>query len=382
MAITRATSNVIAQNAAMQNIADGTCGGLSFRNKIINGDMRIDQRRSNTPDTTGNAYVADRWACFSTLTNTFTIQCLSADGPAGFTSSARVLLNSTRAPGASDIYGIVQKIETQNLYSLQYGTAAAKPVTISFWVKSSVTGTYGARIAYSPTLSPFAATYAYTYNINQANTWEYKTITIPGNTTFRLVDNPVGVGLDVLWNLGSGSSRSTSTPNQWLSNDFHTVNETVSFVTRSPGATWQITGVQLEEGPVATPFEQRPIGIELALCQRYYEKSYAMDVAPRTITNGGAVIQRFGYVDSVNGEYYTVTFKTEKRTSSPAISLISRTNGALGFWTDGSSVGLPNITAQVSPTSFTNSKSFSVNIRFISSAFTSVEGHWTADAEL
>lgn len=310
MSLTKATSRVLEQNTAMQNIAEGTCGGLNFRNKIINGDMRIDQRRSNTPDATGNAYVADRWACFSTLTNTFTVQCLSADGPAGFTSSARVLLNSTRSPGAGDIYGIVQRIEAQNLYSLQYGTANAKSVTISFWVKSSVTGTYGARIAYNPSTGPVAATYAYTYTINQANTWEYKTITIPGNTTSSLVSNPVGIGLDVLWNLGTGSSRSTNTPNQWLTNDFHTVNGTVSFVTQSPGATWQITGVQLEEGPVATPFEQRPIGLELSLCQRYYEKSthyeYPLFPAPGATYAGN----------------YPVTYKATKRTG-PTVTITS-----------------------------------------------------------
>ena len=254
-------------------IASGTIAGsssLNFRNKIINGDMRIDQRRNGAADTGGNTFGADRFAAFNSVGFTFTTQRLSADGPGPIVTCIRCTLNNTRTPAAGDVYGLVQRIEVQNLYDLEYGTVNARPTTLSFWIKASTTGTYSGRVGYGP--DGGITNYVYTYTVNQPNTWEYKTVTIPGQTTQALLSDPTSIGLDVLWNLGAGTTRRTPTTNQWISGDFHSATGTVSFVELSPGATWQITGVQLEVGTVATPFEQRPIGLELSLCQRYYWK--------------------------------------------------------------------------------------------------------------
>jgi hypothetical protein len=301
-------------------------GNFAFRNKIINGDFRIDQRLALSVDNTNAAikWVGDRWFAGFTAVNTFNTQCLSSDAPVGFRNSARVTLATQRTPAANDLYCFVQRIETQNLYNLNYGTASAKPITISFWVKSSIIGTYSARVAYSNDTTP-ALSYVYTYTINQANTWEFKIVTIPGNTTQGFYIAPNSIGFDVLWNLGTGSTRSTASTNQWLAGDFHTANSTISFVNQTAGATWQIAGVQLEEGSYATPFEQRPIGTELALCQRYFQ------YYPGNWTNAG-------YTTSGTAQVITTPLPVPMRTS-PVINFtpLNVVNATLAYFDDGGS---------------------------------------------
>lgn len=246
-------------------MVDHNIGSYCFRNKIINGDMRIDQRNAGALiNLTGNGFVADRWVLGQSVASTYTVQQVS-DAPAGFINSARITLTTTRSPAAGDIYCLLQRIEGQNMYDLAWGTSAAKTVTVSFWVKMSTTGTYSARFG-------GGQSYVFTFTVNQSNTWEYKAITVPGSIAGTwATDNTTGI--DFLFSLGTGSTRRTPTPNQWLNGDFHGTTDSINFVTLAPGATFQITGVQLEVGPTATPFEYRPIGTELALCQRYYYRS-------------------------------------------------------------------------------------------------------------
>lgn len=362
-------------------------GNFAFRNKIINGDFRIDQRLALSVDNTNAAikWVGDRWFAGFTAVNTFNTQCLLSDAPVGFRNSARVTLATKRTPAANDLYCFVQRIETQNLYNLNYGTASAKPITISFWVKSSIIGTYSARVLYSNDTTP-ALSYVYTYTINQANTWEFKIVTIPGNTTQGFYIAPNSIGFDVLWNLGTGSTRSTASTNQWLAGDFHTANSTISFVNQTAGATWQIAGVQLEEGSFATPFEQRPIGTELALCQRYYEKSYPVDVAPGAVNDYRGSTYELQAVYTTNlfsGALLKATFKQTKRTPAPTITVYNPNNGTanqLSIWSNGTTwnrnVAISTPTADHTRALIWPTAGTTVNSGYICIA------HWTVDAEL
>jgi len=337
MSITRVTNRVLANNSvgtaqlsagAVPTKLTSEIGALAFRNKIINGDFRIDQRNGfaiNNSPTDTIKWAGDRWFTGFTLTNTFNTQCLSSDAPTGFRNSARVTLVTQRTPVPLDVFCFVQRVETQNLYSLNYGTAAARPVTLSFWVKSSITGTYGARILFSNDANPSGFTYVYTYTVNQANAWEFKTVTIPGNTSQGFYTAPNSIGFDVLWNLGTGSTRSTASTNQWVTGDFHTANGTVSFVNQTAGATWQIAGVQLEEGPVATPFEQRPIGLELSLCQRYYESGEHNNSAFGSFGGGANYVTNEIWAD----------FKVSKRAAPSVTFSYAEGYNLAGVWNPG-----------------------------------------------
>jgi hypothetical protein len=241
-----------------------------FRNRIINGDMRIDQRNAGASVSlsTTTQFPVDRFAAFKgTAAATVTAQ-QSTVAPTGFTNSLLFTASTGAAPAAGDINGTWQVIEGFNVADLGWGTANAQSVTLSFWVRSSVTGTY----AFSLNNSAVNRLYVATYTITAANTWEYKTITIAGDTSGTwLTDN--GRGVQIVWDLGYGSDFNGSA-GAWGSSVIRRTSGSVQLIATT-GATWYITGVQLEVGSVATPFERRPFGTELALCQRYYYKEPA-----------------------------------------------------------------------------------------------------------
>jgi hypothetical protein len=231
--------------------------------------MVISQRNGTSSfavNETANLYSLDRWCTRGETTDgAYTVQQV-ADAPAGFVNSQRITVTTADASiGATQLYRIFQPIEGFNVSDLGFGTASASPVTLSFWVKSSVTGTFSGSL----NNSGFSRAYPYTYTISSANTWEYKTVTITGDTTGTwLRDN--GVGLQVSFALGCGADR-VGTAGAWNSNiNFGATGATNLISTLN--ATWQITGVQLERGTQATSFEYRQYGTELALCQRYYVK--------------------------------------------------------------------------------------------------------------
>lgn len=237
------------------------------RNKIINGDMRIDQRgagSSFSPNANG-IYTLDRWlAGRSSLGESVTI-IRSTNAPYGFTNSL-LWTTVSASPTLTGIErGIVQqRIEGYNMSDLSWGTPGAVPITLSFWVRSSSVGTFGGNIRNGL----FNRSYIFTYSVTNSNTWEYKTIIIPGDTTGTwYTDNQEG--MRVSFSMGAGPTYTTSTVNSWISGDFQNTTGTVSIVTTA-GATWQITGVQVEPGTFPTPFERRSYGQELVLCQRYY----------------------------------------------------------------------------------------------------------------
>jgi hypothetical protein len=221
----------------------------------------------------------DRWqAALSSATTFFSWQ-QSSTAPTGFTKSLLATSLGANTPSAGQIYALQHKIEGFNTADLAWGTASAKTVTLSFWVRASVTGTYGIIIANSNITRAYPAT----YTISAANTWEQKTITIAGDTSGTwLTDNSIGIRM--MFNLGTGSTNSIASGSGWVTSAgaAWSVSGTTN-ISATSGATWYVTGVQLEQNTSATPFERRLYGQELVNCQRYYyihvkgtEKVYAL----------------------------------------------------------------------------------------------------------
>jgi hypothetical protein len=238
-----------------------------FRNRIINGDMRIDQRNAGAAVTVNaNAFFfdVDRFAFIGQASDgVFTAQQLSAGSPSGFTNYMRATVTTADTSlGSDQFYNLFQNIEGFNVADFGLGSSAAQTFTLSFWVRSSLTGTFGGSFRNSA----LNRVYPFTYTINSANTWEYKTLTIAGDTSGTWVTNN-GIGLRISWSLGAGTNRKAAA-GSWQALNVSGANGETAWISTA-GATWDITGVQLEKGTVATPFERRPFGMELALCQRY-----------------------------------------------------------------------------------------------------------------
>ena len=237
------------------------------KNRLINGDMRISQRNGTSSVTpVDGQYTLDRWLTIVTQTSKLSIQqnAGSVTPPTGFTNYLGVTSLSAYSITASDFFTVRQYIEGFNTADLAYGTANAQTVTLSFWVRSSLTGTFGGVIFNSAA----NRTYVFSYTISAANTWEQKTITITGDTTGTWLTNN-GTGLAVDFTLASGSNF-TRSAGSWSTSGF-AVTGTTSVVGTN-GATWYVTGTQLEIGTTATPFERRLYNQDLANCQRYYYK--------------------------------------------------------------------------------------------------------------
>jgi hypothetical protein len=248
--------------------ANAVTPSVNMKNRIINGAMVIDQRNAGASVTINSAawtYVTDRF-CFlgQSSDGVFTAQ-QSSTAPAGFNNSLLVTVTTADASiGANQIYTLRHTIEGFNTADLNWGTANAKTVTLSFWVRSSLTGTFGGALNNEGTRS-----YPFTYSISAANTWEYKTITITGDTsgTWGTTNSN---GVRITWGLGVGTTYS-GTAGAWAGSEFFSATGATSVVGTN-GATFYITGVQLEVGSTATSFDYRPYGTELVLCQRYFNR--------------------------------------------------------------------------------------------------------------
>ncbi len=243
-----------------------TQNSLGLRNLIINGDMNIDQRNAGaSATTTSNVYTVDRFQLYAAdVTNAQTYQQVT-DAPAGFNKSLKITNSSTaQAAGSAALYTPRQRIEGYNTAHLNWGTSDAQTVTVSFWVKASVTGTY----PFAINNGSFNRSFVSNYTISSANTWEYKTVTVAGDTSGTWNVNNSS-GMIVMFSLDTNSSYETSTVDAWQTGSFRATSSNVHFLANA-SATWQITGVQLETGTEATPFEHRPYDMELARCQRYF----------------------------------------------------------------------------------------------------------------
>jgi hypothetical protein len=246
---------------------DTTAQYYGFKSRIINGAMVIDQRNAGASVTPGAAtvtYTLDRFAAFGTQASKFSVQqnAGSVTPPAGFRNYLGVTSLSAYSVGASEAFWIRQPVEGFNIADFGWGTANAVTVTLSFWVRSSLTGTFGGSIV--DNFTPYS--YPFSYAISAANTWEQKTVTIVGPTSGSFPTNNTA-GFYMIFGLGVGSTLS-GTAGSWASANYSSATGATSVVGTN-GATFYITGVQLEKGSTATSFDYRPYGTELQLCQRY-----------------------------------------------------------------------------------------------------------------
>jgi hypothetical protein len=250
---------------------DSVAQYYSFKNRIINGAMVIDQRNNGASvNMSSGAYPVDRWVAFEDTDGTMTAQ-RSSVAPAGFINSVLITTTSADSSLAAAQYArIFQSVEGLNVADLAWGTASAATVTLSFWVQSSLTGTFGGSV-YN---SAFNRSYPFSYTISAANTWEQKTVTIPGDTTGTWLTTN-GIGLGINFGLGTGSTFS-GTAGAWAGSGLLSATGATSVVGTS-GATFYITGVQLEKGVTATSFDYRPYTTELQLCQRYYYRTAGLN---------------------------------------------------------------------------------------------------------
>jgi hypothetical protein len=286
---------------AIDSISNNQGSPFGFKNRIINGAMVIDPRNAAASlNPADQAYSLDRWKCRRSQASKYTIQqnAGSVTPPAGFTNYLGVTSSSAYSVGASDFFAVQQLIEGYNLADLGWGTSTAQTVTLSFWIRSSLTGTFGGALNNGAEIRA----YGFTYTINSANTWEYKTITIAGDTTGTWLTTN-GIGLYVNFNLGTGSLYGIATNGSWTAGSTQfTPSGTVSVVGTNT-ATWYVTGVQLEKGTQATAFDFRDYGNELRMCQRYYEQ-----------------VAGFSGFFSNNSAHLRANLKVPKRTQSAAIS--------------------------------------------------------------
>lgn len=252
------------------------------KNMIINGACMINQRFKSGTYTLSqdNYYPVDRFRSWASGGGQFTIQ-RSDNAPPGFKNSLMLtVLAEDSSITAGDYYTVQQRVEGYNFSHLNWGTSDAKPITLSFWVRATVTGKYG--ISFFPNGQSY--NYVTHYNINNFDAWEYKTITIPGATSGTWLTND-SIGFGIWWDFGSGTLYETSTTETWGQNGKFWPTGSKQMIATN-GATFRMTGVQLEVGKNATEFEHRSYGEELALCQRYFQK---IEVTHNTVAASGHV---------------------------------------------------------------------------------------------
>ena len=317
----KGTGDVVAQvNGSDVWSASSSFG---FKNRIINGGMVIDQRNAGASVTpTNSQYLVDRFYAGLTQASKFTAQrnAGSVTPPAGFTNYLGVTSSSAYSVLTGDTFYIGQAIEGFNVADFGWGAVGAATVTLSFWVRSSLTGTFGGSLT-----NGTGRSYPFSYVISAANTWEQKTVTVPGDTTGTW-GSTNGIGIIVWFGLGSGSTYS-GTAGAWSSSVL--VQPTGSTrVVGTNGATFYITGVQLEKGSTATSFDFRPYGTELALCQRYFCKTYNIADATGTNTSNGWMGQQNG----TNGVSYLTWFFPVRMRAAPTITY--QANGTGSLWYD------------------------------------------------
>ena len=293
---------------------------FGFKNRIINGDMRIDQRAAGasfTPTTSINYGSCDRWSFDVSQNSKMTAQqnAGAVTPPAGFINYQGVTSSSSYTVLTGDYFIMRQAIEGLNIADLGWGTANAKTITLSFWVRSSLTGTFSGSLRNSAS----NRSYPFTYTITAANTWEFETITIAGDTAGTwLTTNGIGINLD--FSLGAGSTYS-GTANAWAGANYVSATGATSVVGTN-GATFYITGVQLEVGTQATNFDFRDYGRELILCQRYYETSGVLS---------GLIVGMYSVASGYGAYYYKVTKRTTPTVTTASVGTFTVYNNSATY---------------------------------------------------
>jgi hypothetical protein len=306
---------------AADSISNSQGSPFGFKNRIMNGGMGIDQRNAGASVTANdNIWAVDRWQYSQSQSSKGTSQqnAGSVTPPPGFKNYVGFTSSSAYSVTSSDNFILRHHIEGNNIADLDWGSSTAKPVTFSFWVRSSLTGTFSGFL----TNSAINRVYIFTYTINQANTWEKEEITISGDTTGTwLTDNNRGIMIGFC--LGTGSTYLTSSPNQWGSSAVFGSTGTTSVVGTN-GATFYVTGCQLEVGRQATSFDFRSVTTELQLCQRYYEIL--------TYTGNSELASSYLLTSTFYKNYWY--FKQTKR-ASPTFAL------ATGSWQNQTPINFP-----------------------------------------
>lgn len=312
-------------NADKMTTSDGvsSSGLYGFKNRILNGQMVIDQRNAGasvTPANGASTYTLDRWSFYVSQASKLTTQ-QSSTAPTGFVNSLLVTSSSAYSVGSGDVFEVRQFIEGYNTADLMWGTANAQTVTLSFWVRSSLTGTFGGAIRNSAS----DRSYVFSYSISSANTWEQKTVTIAGDTSGTWLTTN-GRGLVTCFSLGAGST-ALKAAGSWGAGEYEGVTGQTNLVGTN-GATFYLTGVQLEKGSTATSFDYRSYGAELQLCQRYYQRQSGFLAIAGSSTSAASCIN----------------FGTEMR-ASPSLSVsgvLTLSDISAADWTQSSaSVNIP-----------------------------------------
>ena len=288
----------------------GTTTG--FKNRIINGDFKVSQYNgtSSFTTTTNGQYVIDRWNCGLSQSSKFTVQqnAGSVTPPAGYSYYVGLTVISAATVGSGDYFRISQPIEGLNVADLNWGTTNAKTVTLSFWVYSSLTGTYGGSLQNGAN----NRAYPFQYTISAANTWTQISLTVAGDQTGTWYTNS-STGISVNLGLGVGSTY-TAAAGSWASGLYVSANSSTNWVSTN-AATFYITGVQLEVGTTATNFDFRSYGTELAFCQRYYY-TYANSTYSQIGSGGFYTAGQWEYQ-----VYFPVSMRT-----TPSATIASGTN--------------------------------------------------------
>jgi hypothetical protein len=289
----------------------GTGGFVGMKNRLINSAMVIDQRNAGASVSLNGAFPVDRFAIRLTTAGKFTGQqnAGSITPPVGFKNYLGATSSSAYSVVSSDWFAIQQVIEGYNIADLEWGTASAATVTLSFWVRSSLTGTFGGSISDGGTYS-----YPFTYSIPTANTWTQISVTITGPTAGTW-SSTNGVGCFVLFGLGAGATNS-GTAGAWASAFYASATGATSVV-GTDGATFYITGVQLEKGSTATSFDYRPYGTELALCQRYL---------PAIISSSAFEQISIGWCSGATGGLAVIPYQVQPRIPPTGITVSSAAN--------------------------------------------------------
>jgi len=327
-----------ATSDAITLASNGTCtanitNNLSNRNLIINGAMQINQRVQTGSlgyfnPVTSSIYTLDRWKVFiGSSFDTDSAQITkSTQSPDGFSSSMKWDIGNTETPSSNQNCGIEQKIEGQNMQGLAYGSSSAKTMTLSFWVYSNKTGTYCVQL-----IQADGTKYQlHEYTVSSSNTWEKKTITVVGNTSNAINDDNTQ-GMRILWHLTCGSSDHVAASSTWTSGDsFHATSNQVNLWDNASNH-WYLTGCQLEVDSgsgVATDFEHRSFGQELALCQRYYY----LHVLGTGLggNNGETSVSENATMYSANAMYCSIPFPCQMR-AKPTLEVATGSNYYISF---------------------------------------------------
>jgi len=358
---------------SVANTSLGAGDASLLKNRIINGAMVIDQRNAGASVTGNNdVFGVDRFKIQASQSSKMTVQqnAGSVTPPAGFKNYLGITSTSAYTVLSGDYFTLEQPIEGYNIADLDWGTANAKTVTLSFWVRSSLTGTFGGVLQNINSYS-----YPFTYTISSANTWEQKSITVTGATTSTW-GSTNGTGIRVHFGLGIGTTYA-GTAGSWASANLLGATGEVNVVSTN-GATWYVTGVQLEVGSSATGFEYRQFGQELALCQRYFTKSYDTATVPATATSVGAIWSTGGSDSSGNG-YYSYRFPVTMRTAPTMTGY--RTDGYGGYWNYERSGSSGSNTVQFDNIANSGGRLYTAN-GGSGFAVTLIYGQWIATAEL